>query len=148
HDPAHELTLSTSTSAWKLLLARLSIVSAYNLLLAMIAILVLMIAFPPGLLGTLALGMLAPMAFLSALALLLSIWIGAGNAITIAYVFWLMQYVPYHLVGTWMASPAWRSFILAYYGFWQSPMLLLAFSVPLLVVVLWSVNRPTFRLSI
>ncbi len=148
HDPAYELALSTPTSSWKLLLARLSIVSAYNLMLAMIAILVLMLAFPPDWLSRLALGMLAPMAFLSALALLLSIWIGAGNAIIIAYTLWLMQYVPYHLFGTWMASPAWKSFILAYCGFWQSPMLLLALSVPLLIVVLWSANRPMFKLSV
>ena len=147
HDSAYELALSTPTSSWKLLLARLSIVSAYNLMLALAAVLLLMIAFPPGLLGTLVLGLLAPMAFLSILALLLSIWIGTSNAITIAYVFWLMQYVPYHLVGTWMASPAWISFIRAYQTLWQSPTLLFALSVPLLLLALWSANRPAFRLA-
>jgi len=148
HDPAHELALSAPTSSWKLLLARLSIVSAYNLTLAMIAILVLMIAFPPGLLGTLALGMLAPMAFLSALALLLSMWVGTGNAIAISYILWLLQSIPYQSIGAWTISPAWSSVLLAYREFWRSPMLLLAFTVPVLLIALWSANRPVLRLSV
>lgn len=148
HDPVHELALSTPTSSWKLLLARLSIVSAYNLLLAIAAILVLMIAFPPDLLGTLALGMLAPMAFLSALALLLSIWIGTGNAIVISYALWLLQSIPYQSIGTWIVSPGWSAFLLTYRSFWQSPMLLLVLSVPLVLIALWSAKRPLFRLSV
>lgn len=148
HDAAHELALSTPTSSWKLLLARLSIVSAYNMLLALAALAILMIILPPGPLGRLVLGLLAPMAFLSALALLLSIWVGTGNAITVVYALWLMQYVPYHVFGSWMISPAWKSFILAYCGFWQNPMLLLALSAPLLIAILWSANRPVFHPSI
>jgi len=147
HDPAYELTLSTPTLPWRLLLARLSIVSAYNLILALAAILVLLVAYPPGLLGTLALGMLAPMAFLSALALLLSLWIGTSNAITIAYILWLMQYAPYQLVGAWMSSPVWGTVVAAYYVFWQNPMLLLVLSAPLFFLALWSANRPMFQAS-
>jgi anti-sigma factor RsiW len=145
HDPAHELALSTPISSWRLLLARLSIVSAYNLMLALVALLILMIAFPPGFLGTLALGMLAPMAFLSALALLLSIWIGTSNAIAISYILWFLQSIPYQSIGAWTVSPAWSAFLLAYREFWHSPMLLFAFSVPLLLIALWSANRPAFR---
>ncbi len=145
HDPAHELALSTPTSAWKLLLARLSLVSAYNLMLALIAMLVLMIAFPPGLLGTLALGMLAPMAFLSALALLLSIWIGTSNAIAISYILWFLQSIPYQSIAAGTVSPAWSAFLHAYREFWHSPMLLLAFTLPVLLIALWSANRPVFR---
>ncbi|HMB23295.1 MAG TPA: hypothetical protein VKP08_10715, partial [Anaerolineales bacterium] len=148
HDPAHELALSTPTSSWKLLLARLSIVSAYNLALTILALLVLMIAFPPDLLGALALGMLAPMAFLSALALLLSIWVGTSNAIAISYILWLLQSIPYQSVGTWIVSPGWSAFLLAYRSFWQSPMLLLVLSVPLLLAALWSANRPRLELSV
>jgi len=148
HDPAHELALSTPTSPWKLLLARLSIVSAYNLALTLAALSVLMVMFPPGLLGTLALGLLAPMAFLSALALLLSIWIGTSNAIAISYVLWLLQSIPYRSLGGWIVSPAWAAFSLAYRDFWHSPMLLLALSVPLLLLALWSADRPAFRLAL
>jgi hypothetical protein len=147
HDPAHELALSTPTSSWKLLLARLSIVSAYNLLLALTAMLVLMIVFPPGLIGTLTLGLLAPMAFLSVLALLLSMWIGTNNAIAISYTLWLAQSIPFQSIGAWTVSPAWESFLHAYREFWHSPMLLLAFTLPLLFLALWSANRPMFRLT-
>lgn len=147
HDPAHELALSTPTSSWKLLLARLSIVSAYNLLLALAAMLVLMIAFPVDLISTLTLGLLAPMAFLSALALLLSMWIGTSNAIAISYFLWLAQSIPFQSVGAWTVSPAWESFLRAYREFWHSPMLLFAFTLPLLFLALWSANRPVFRLT-
>lgn len=145
YDPAHELALSTPTSYWKLLLARLSIVSAYNLMLVLIAFLVLTVAFPPGLLEKLALGMLAPMTFLSALALLLSIWIGTGNAIAISYSLWFLQSLPYQLIGTWAASPAWSSFLLAYREFWHNSVLLLALSLPVFLIALWSAKRPLFR---
>lgn len=145
HDPAHELALSTPTSSWKLLLARLSIVSTYNLVLALGALAVLMIAFPPGLLGTLALGLLAPMAFLSALALLLSIWVGTSNAITISYILWLLQSIPF---GAWIVSPGWSAFLRVYRTFWQSPVLLLALALPLVLIALWSANRPAFKLSV
>lgn len=148
HDPAHELALTTPTSPWKLLLARLSIVSAYNLVLVLIALLVLMIAFPPGFLGTLALGMLAPMAFLSALALLLSIWIGTNNAIAISYLLWLVQSIPYQLTGGLTVSPEWSAFLFAYREFWHSPVLLLVLTVPLLLVALWSANRPRLQFSL
>jgi hypothetical protein len=146
NDPAYELTLATPTSPWKVLLARLSIVSAYNLLLSLAAALALLVIIPPGLIGTLILGWLAPMAFLSALALLLSLWIGTSNAIALTYILWIAQYLPYQSIGAWMASPAWTSAILAYRGFWHSPALLFLLSVLLVTVALWSANRPAGRL--
>ena len=51
HDPASELTLATPTSPWKVLLARLTLVHAYNLLLALAASLFLLLLIPPELLG-------------------------------------------------------------------------------------------------
>ena len=92
-------------------------------------------------------GMLAPMAFLSALALLLSLWIGTGNAVAIAYTLWFAQHIPYKSIGVWMVSPAWSSAINWYQQFWKSPLLLLVFAALLLGMALWSVNRPVFRLS-
>jgi hypothetical protein len=147
HDPALELTLSTPTSPWKVLLARLSIVSGYNLLLALAATIALLVIVPPELLGTLILGWLGPMTFLSALALLLSLWIGTSNAIVIAYGLWIMQYLPYRLVGAWMASPGWSSVILAYQRFWQSPILLLWLSILLFGLALWFADRTSFKLA-
>lgn len=146
NDPAYELTLATPTSSWKVLLARLSIVSAYNLLLSLAAALALLVIVPPGFFGALILGWLAPMAFLSALALLLSLWIGTSNAIALTYILWIAQYLPHQAIGAWMASPAWRSAILAYQSFWHSPALLFLLSVLLALVALWSANRPAGRL--
>lgn len=148
YDPAHELALSTPTSSWKLLLARLSIVSAYNLILALAALSILMIVFPPALLGTLALGVLAPMTFLSMLALLLSIWVGTSNALAVSYILWALQFVAYQSIHEWIDSPSVTSFLFSYHNFWHSPLLLLVLSLPLLLITLWSANRPTFRLSV
>jgi hypothetical protein len=147
HDPALELTLSTPTSPWKVLLARLSIVSGYNLLLALAATIALLVIVPPELLGTLILGWLGPMTFLSSLALLLSLWIGTSNAIVIAYGLWIVQYVPYRLAGAWMVSPGWVSFITTYQQFWQSPTLLLSLSILLFGLALWFANRASFKLA-
>ncbi len=148
NDPACELTTATPTSAWKVLLARLSIVSAFNLSLALAAVLVLTIFTQPGLFSVLALGWLAPMAFLSTLALLLSTWLGSGNAIFISYALWIAQYIPYQSLHTWMASPAWEHAIASYQRFWQNPLLLLALSSLLLGIALWSAGRPVLRLGV
>jgi hypothetical protein len=147
NDPAYELTLATPTSPWKVLLARLSIVSGYNMLLSLAAAFALLIIVPPGLLGTLILGWLGLMAFLSALALLLSLWIGTGNAVIITYALWIVQYVPYRLISLWMVSTAWEPFINAYQQFWHSPLLLILLSLFLIGMALWSANRPVFRLT-
>jgi len=147
YDPAYELTLSTPTSPWKVLLARLSIVSTYNLLLTLLAALALLVMIPAELLGTLILGWLAPMAFLSTLALLLSLWIGTSNAIAITYILWIAQYMPFQLIGAWMVSPDWTSAILAYQQFWHSPVLLFPLSISLIGMALWSANRSAGRLT-
>jgi hypothetical protein len=145
HDPAYELILATSTSPWKVLLARLSLISAYNLLLVIGAGAVLLIVIPPDLLGMMIFGWLAPMAFLSALALLLSLWLGTGNAIAITYILWVAQFVPYKYIEVWMDSPAWSSVTAVYQQFWQNSMLLLLLSIPLFMLALWSASRPAFR---
>jgi hypothetical protein len=147
NDPVYELAAATPTSPWKVLLARMSIVSAYNFLLTLAATLVLLAFAPPGLLGALAFGWLAPMAFLSTLALLLSVWFGSGNAIVIAYALWVAQYIPYQSLGRWLASPTWAPVIAAYRQFWQTPQILLVLTVLLLGITLVSVNRPVFRMN-
>lgn len=144
HDPSYELTLATPTSPWKILLARLTMVSVYNLLLALAATLIMLLIVPPNLLGMIILGWLAPMAFLSALALLLSLWVGTNNAIAIAYTLWIAQYTPYKSVSGWMISPAWSSIIIAYKQFWQSPGLLFLATILLFSAALWVSNRPVF----
>ena len=95
NDPAYELALSTPTSPRQILLARLVLVFGYNLALVLVATLgllpMLTAQTSQPLLGTLLLTWLAPMTFLSAAALVLSLWIGATNAISITYVAWLAQ---------------------------------------------------------
>lgn len=147
HDPALELTLSTPTSSWKILLARLSVVSAYNLLLALVATLLLLFFVPPGLLGSLILGWLGPLTFLSALALLLSLWLGTSNAVAIAYALWMLQYAPFKELSQWMASPVWASVQTVYQHFWHSPVLLLLLSCLVIVIAMWSTRRPMFKMS-
>lgn len=144
-DPAHELILATATSPWKILLARLSIVSAYNLLLILVVAMILLFLVPIDLFGTMIFGWLAPMTFLSVLALLLSLWLGTSNAVAITYILWIAQYVPYKSIGAWMVSPEWSSAIAAYQHFWHSPLILFMLSLPLLAITLWSTKRSGFR---
>ncbi len=146
HDPAYEIILATPTSPWKVLLARLSVVSGYNLLLSLAATLALLAFVPPALLGTLIMGWLGPLAFLSALALLLSLWLGTSNAVAITYVLWIAQYIPYQSIQAWMGSPAWGQVNQAYQQFWHSPVLLCLLSIFVVGMSLWSVGRTGFRL--
>lgn len=139
NDPAHELVLSTPTSSWKILLARLSVVSAYNLLLALLASLAMLLIVPANLLGMIILGWLAPMAFLSALALLLSLWMRTSTAIAIAYGLWILQYMKFaRIFDNWGFSVQLNHFLDLYRSFWQSPELLLIFSLVLVAFGLFS----------
>ncbi|MHC1781812.1 MAG: anti-sigma factor [Anaerolineaceae bacterium] len=147
NDPAYELVMATPTSPWRMLLARLSIVSAYNLVLTLIAGLFLLLIIPPNLFGSLILGWLGPMAFLSALALLISLWIGTGNAVTISYFLWILQYIPYQYMDNLLASSGWESLFQAYQSFWHNPLLLFSLSVVLVFAALASTGRPLFNLN-
>jgi len=139
HDPAAELTFATPISPWKILLARLTLVSAYNVFLALCATIGLLLILPPQALGELILGWLAPMTFLSALALLLSLWIGTSNALFISYTLWAAQYLALTSVGEWFAflTPWFES----YRQFWNDPALLFVFGFALILFALWSAGR-------
>lgn len=140
YDTALELTLATPTSAWKILLARLTLVSSYNFLLAIGTALILLVLTTPALIFELLLGWLAPMLFLSALALLLSLWLGNGNALFISYGLWISQYISIKSLHVWLKLPtAWLE---TYRQFWQSPALLLLVSFIFFLFALWSVNQP------
>jgi hypothetical protein len=138
HDPASELTLATPTSPWKVLLARLTVVHAYNLALALAASLFLLVVIPPGLLGALILGWLGPMTFLSGLALLLSLWIGTSSSVAIAYGLWLIQFPRFEL--SLAPSTTWLAVVETYRQFWSSPLLLIGLGLLLLVIALWTVR--------
>ena len=148
NDPAIELAMSCPTSLRQILLARVTLVFSYNLVMALFASLVTKSLAPPGLLGSIILSWLGPMAFLSAAALLLSIWIGANNAITLTYIAWMAQFIPnlqFQGVG---AFPQWlESLARAYQQFWSSPTLLVALALGLLGLAILSTSRSNQKLQ-
>jgi hypothetical protein len=129
HDPALELTLSTPTSAWKILLARLTLISGYNLVLALAASSVLLAAMPAGLYSAIVLGWLGPLTFLSAFALVLSMWTGAGPALVISYTAWIIQWLPLTANAT------------AYRAFWNNSALLIGLAMCLVAAAMFSAER-------
>ena len=131
-DPAAELTLATPTPAWKILLARMVLVSSYDVVLALAASAALYTMLPAGMLTAIVASWLAPLAFLSAFALMLSLWTGTGTALLIAYTAWIVQWMPYFSDG---------GIFDAYRGFWSSPMALFATGVLLVAASLWSAER-------
>lgn len=139
HDPAAELTFATPISPWKILLARLTLVSAYNVFLALCATVGLLLILPPQALGELILGWLAPMTFLSALALLLSLWIGTSNALFISYTLWSAQYLALTSVGEWFAFLT--PWLESYRQFWNDPALLFILGFALILFAFWSAGR-------
>ena len=139
HDPATELTFATPISPWKILLARLTLVSAYNVFLALCATAALLLILPPQALGELIIGWLAPMTFLSALALLLSLWIGTSNALFISYTLWSAQYLALTSISEWFAFIT--PWIESYRQLWKDPALLFLFGCALILFALWSVGR-------
>ncbi len=139
NDPAHELTQSTPTSSWKILLARLSLVSGYTLLLSLLASLAMLLIIPPAMLGMIILAWLAPLALLSSLALLLSVWVGTGSAVVISYLLWLVQYVKVSdLITEQVHAPALEHFFSAYRVLFQSQGLQMILAAVLLAAALIS----------
>jgi len=147
NDPVIELILSCPTSPRQILLARGALVFGYNLVLALLASLALKSLVPPDVFGSLIMSWLGPMAFLSATALLLSIWMGTSNVITLTYVVWLAQFVPdlqLQAVVGWMQ---WLTPLAqAYRQLWANPLLLLASACGLLLLALWSAGRSDQKL--
>ncbi len=91
HDPATELECATPISPALILLARLVLVYSYDLLLALATSVVLWLLVGHIALSALILSWLAPMLFLSALALVLSVLWNSQGAIVIAFSLWGMR---------------------------------------------------------
>ncbi len=143
NDPSLELTLATPTSPRQVLLARLALVFGYNLLLALAASAGLLALVPPHLLGGIILGWLGPMAFLSALALVLSLCIGTGNAVSVAFMLWLARGLAGNLYATDPGGleATFGSAALAYLRAWQSPALLFGLAAALVAAAVWLAGR-------
>ena len=137
NDVALELVSATPVSQAQILLARTLLVFGYDLILVLIGMLVL----SPGLIGPLSfpilLDWLAPMTFLSSLALGLSIFTGTGNAILTAYLLWIMRFIIKAYEDLWALNPAPNfSFQIgeAVTHFWQNSILLLVLSLVLILL--------------
>jgi len=145
HDPAYELARSTPTSPRQILLARMTLVFGYNLLLTVIASLILLPFTPGQILGGLIVDWLAPMTFLSSAALLLSLLIGSGNAISVTYLAWLAKIFSDATApgpGAGGFYPWIRPVLEAYLQLWANSTGLLLLSAILITLSLWLVGKP------
>lgn len=150
NDPALELTLATATSPWKILLARLTIVFGYNLVLALAASGGMLLFLPANLVASLIVGWFGPMTFLCAAALVLALWVDTGNAIAVTYVAWLAQFLPGQEIATDFrlgGMSLFIAFLNAYRQFWSSPPVLVALAVGLVVIAGWLGGRQGQRLT-
>lgn len=145
HDPVHELACSTPTSPHQIVLARTTVVFGYNLILSLIASFILLPFLPNLHFGSLILSWLAPMCFLSALALMLSMWMGSTNAITAAYGAWILKLISMGFLypkQTGMAQEVFIESLLGLYaGLWENPVLLISASALIFIFTLWKINR-------
>ncbi len=146
NDPGLELALATPTSPRQVLLARLVVVFGYDLALGLVASGGLVAVVPPALLGQIVVGWLAPMTFLSALALVLSMVIGTGNAVTIAVMLWLGRAVASGLrvsavSGLTASEAALVAALQAYAGLWHSPALLFGLAAALMAAAIALAGR-------
>jgi hypothetical protein len=148
NDEANELVLATQTSPWKILLARLALVFTYNLGLGLAGSLALNLFLNVGTFWPLVLTWLAPMAFLSMLALVLSMWIGTGKSVLATYALWLLQYIPFSIWKGWNDASFIGHIQERMSAFWQNPLLLFTLAGGLLVFALLSSLRPGFSSNI
>lgn len=146
-DPSAELALSTPTSPRQILLARLVLVFSYDFLLALGISLVMVPLIPSLVLLPFVLSWLAPMAFLSALALFLSLIISAENAIAISYLVWLVQFASGGLAAAGMAQTgsSLLAFLNSYALFWKEPGFLLIGAALIGAAAIWLAGRQEFR---
>ena len=152
NDPALELTLATPTSPRQVLMARVVLVFGYNLVLAVLANLALL-PFNPNLIpGSLILGWLGPMAFLSGAALLLSLWVGTGSAVAITYLAWIGQLIAQNFLRdpspVGLPTPVVLDVLAGYLSFWANPALLLPLGLLLFAAAIWRVGRSEARLVV
>jgi hypothetical protein len=83
------------------------------------------------------------MAFLSSVALLLSLVIGPGSAVAVAYLAWLGQFAPTRLTSG-QGLPLFQeiaSALAVYQNFWQQTGVLLALALLLLAPIFWLAGR-------
>jgi len=150
NDQAFELAAATPTHQAQILLARLAAVFGYNLALAVTVSLAAAPFIPTLNLSVLILSWLAPMTFLAALALLLSLWMSTGSAVVIPYLLWLGKFILGSMLVGKSAGPvivgSAAEGIRLFIRFWENPLLLFGLAAVLLAGALLSLRWPDRRL--
>jgi hypothetical protein len=90
-DPAFEALAVTVTSPRLVLLARVTLIFGYDLALAMAASALVYLSAPQTGLVDLVTGWLGPMTLLSALSLLMAMWIGPNVSMAVAATLWVLR---------------------------------------------------------
>lgn len=147
NDPANELTLATATSPAIILFSRMTLVSAFNLGLSLAASLVVVVFLPQVAFWGLVLTWLAPMAFLSMLALVLSMWMGSGNAVALTYGLWVLQFIPLQQLRLFSTLPDWMQKVSLLQELWQNNLVLLIGTFCLFVLALVGTRFSSFSLN-
>lgn len=143
NDPAIELTEATPTSPRLVLLARLVLVFGYDLALALAASAALGLVLPGTVISAVIWSWLAPMTFLSALALVCSLAMGSNAAMALALGLWLSRGV----VGSLELSPGVEHWMGMYMGLWTRPAPLFALAIGLSACGVWLAGRRERRLA-
>ena len=140
-DPVLELVFSTPVSQVQLLMACVGLVFGFNLVVVSLLGLGLSFHFSIDVILPLLQGWLAPMTFLSAFGLCLSIFLKASNAIFMTYALWLTQFLPL----TELFKEVFGHLAESFLWFWQSTSLLYLLSFGLLVfMVFWLLKGTHF----
>lgn len=147
NDPALELTLATPVSAQQILLARLALVFGYNILLTFASSMLLLLfngQFAQFSWAVL-LDWMAPMAFLSSLALFCSLLWGSVNAVGAAYALWILRGILPKITFSWEYAAGFST-LTSFLNDLDNPVHLLLISAALVVLSLWFTDKKKIKL--
>ena len=137
-DPSLEVTLATPTSPRLILLARLTLVFGYDLLLTLIAMAGLVPLGHGGTASALSFEWLGPMLFLSGLALVLSLRLGSTIALSTALILWMIRVVLAMDAGQGLLTSQETDLIVR---LWSTNVYTLVGAALLTILALGSINR-------
>jgi len=147
NDPALELTLATPISAQQILMARLALVFGYNILLTFSSSLLILLIH-----GQFAqfswlvlLDWMAPMAFLSSLALFCSLLWGSANAVVVAYSLWVIKGIMPEIEFSGQYATGFVS-LLDFLNKVETPSHLLLISLLLFALAMWFTGKKKIKL--
>ena len=140
-DPAYEMVQATPVSQVEILLSRSLLVFSYNLIITMMLSIGLAAIYTMGMIGPLIIDWLAPMAFLSALGLGLSIFLNSENALMVTYLLWLSKY----LMQTDLAGKIMGNTVDLMGTFWKTSGLLYSLSILLLLAAILYVRSFSYN---